>query len=299
MYQEKTFLARFASFATFALVPLFAFVTVLLIPFLIGFFLTLTDWDGTASIFNAQYTITGFKNYLDAFADPKLWETLWLTIRYVICVVIFTNVIAFLLAVLVSSNLNAKNFFRSIFFMPNLIGGVLLGFIWQFIFSQLFVYFGSISNIEYLKFSWLVDTDKAFIAMVIVTVWQLSGYMMLIYIAGLTGIPNEVIEAAHLDGVSTIQEYLFIKIPLMIPAFTISLFLTLRNSFIVYDANLSLTNGGPFRSTELISMHIYNEAFRLQQYQTGQAKAIILFVIAAAIAMAQVFITKRYELGEK
>ena len=135
--------------------------------------------------------------------------------------------------------------------------------------------------------------------MVIVTVWQLSGYMMLIYIAGLTGIPNEVIEAASLDGVTSIQQYLFIKIPLMIPAFTISLFLTLRNSFMVYDANLSLTNGGPFRSTELISMHIYNEAFRLQHYQTGQAKAIILFVIVAAIATTQVYFTKRFEIGEK
>ena len=299
MYQEKTILAKLASFAIFALVPLFAFITVLLIPFLTGLFLTFTNWDGTTKIFNAQFVVIGLQNYLDAFNDPKLWETLWLTIRYVICVVIFTNLIAFLLAALVSSNLKAKDIFRSTFFVPNLIGGVLLGFIWQFIFSQLFVYFGFITNIDYLKFSWLVDTDKAFIAMVIVTVWQLSGYMMLIYIAGLTSIPNEVIEAANLDGVNSVQQYLFIKIPLMIPAFTISLFLTLRNSFMVYDVNLSLTNGGPFRSTELISMHIYNEAFRLQQYQTGQAKAMILFVIVAVIAMAQVFITKRYEQGEK
>lgn len=299
MYQEKTFLEKLGSFAMFGLIPIFAFITVLLIPFITGLFLTFTNWGGNSSIFNASFVMTGFQNYIDAFADARLWETLWLTVKYVVSVVILTNLVAFLLAVLVSSNLKGKNIFRSIFFIPNLIGGVLLGFIWQFIFSQLTVYLGSVSGLEFLKYSWLVDTDKAFIALVIVTVWQLSGYMMLIYIAGLTGIPNEVIEAASLDGVTSIQQYLFIKIPLMIPAFTISLFLTLRNSFMVYDANLSLTNGGPFRSTELISMHIYNEAFRLQHYQTGQAKAIILFVIVAAIATTQVYFTKRFEIGEK
>ncbi|MEY4531821.1 MAG: hypothetical protein RLZZ156_2542, partial [Deinococcota bacterium] len=156
MYQEKTILAKLASFAIFALVPLFAFITVLLIPFLTGLFLTFTNWDGTTKIFNAQFVMIGLQNYLDAFSDSKLWETLWLTVRYVICVMIFTNLIAFLLAVLVSSNLKAKDIFRSTFFVPNLIGGVLLGFIWQFIFSQLFVYFGFITNIDYLKFSWLV-----------------------------------------------------------------------------------------------------------------------------------------------
>ena len=299
MYQEKTFLEKLGSFAMFGLIPIFAFITVLLIPFITGLFLTFTNWGGNSSIFNASFVMIGFQNYIDAFADARLWETLWLTVKYVVSVVILTNLVAFLLAVLVSSNLKGKNIFRSIFFIPNLIGGVLLGFIWQFIFSQLTVYLGSVSGLEFLKYSWLVDTDKAFIALVIVTVWQLSGYMMLIYIAGLTGIPNEVIEAASLDGVTSIQQYLFIKIPLMIPAFTISLFLTLRNSFMVYDANLSLTNGGPFRSTELISMHIYNEAFRLQHYQTGQAKAIILFVIVAAIATTQVYFTKRFEIGEK
>ena len=299
MYQEKTFLEKLGSFAMFGLIPIFAFITVLLIPFITGLFLTFTNWGGNSSIFNASFVMIGFQNYIDAFADARLWETLWLTVKYVVSVVNLTNLVAFLLAVLVSSNLKGKNIFRSIFFIPNLIGGVLLGFIWQFIFSQLTVYLGSVSGLEFLKYSWLVDTDKAFIALVIVTVWQLSGYMMLIYIAGLTGIPNEVIEAASLDGVTSIQQYLFIKIPLMIPAFTISLFLTLRNSFMVYDANLSLTNGGPFRSTELISMHIYNEAFRLQHYQTGQAKAIILFVIVAAIATTQVYFTKRFEIGEK
>jgi raffinose/stachyose/melibiose transport system permease protein len=299
MYQEKTFLEKFSSFAIFGLVPMFAFVTVLLIPFITGLFLTFTNWGGNSSIFTTRFVWSGLTNYIDALRDPRFWETLWLTIRYVIFVVVFTNLIAFLLAVLVSSNLKGKNVFKSIFFVPNLMGGVILGFIWQFIFSKLTVHLGAITGLEFLRFSWLVDTDKAFIAIVIVTVWQLSGYMMLIYIAGLTSIPNEVIEAASLDGVTGIQQYWYIKIPLMVPAFTISLFLTLRNSFMMYDANLSLTNGGPFRSTELISMHIYNEAFRLQHYQTGQAKAIVLFVIVAVIATTQVFITKRFELSEK
>ncbi len=299
MYNQKTILQKLTSFAIFGLIPLFAFITVVLTPFITGLFLTLTNWGGDSSIFTTKFVWTGLQNYIDSFADPKLWESLGLTLKYVISVVVLTNIVAFLLAVMVSANLKGRNIFRSIFFVPNLISGVILGFIWQFIFSKLTVYLGSLTGIEILKFSWLVDTDKAFMAMVIVTVWQLSGYMMLIYIAGLTSIPNEVIEASSLDGANGLQQYLKIKIPLMVPAFTISLFLTLRNSFMVYDSNLALTKGGPFRSTELISMHIYNEAFNLQHYQTGQAKAILLFLIVAAIATTQVYFTKRFELGDK
>jgi raffinose/stachyose/melibiose transport system permease protein len=299
MYNEKTLLQKLGSFAIFGLIPMFAFITVVLTPFFTGLFLTLTNWGGDSSIFTTRFVWVGLQNYFDSFGDAKLWETLGLTLKYVISVVILTNIVAFLLAVLVSASLKGRNIFRSIFFVPNLISGVILGFIWQFIFSKLIVYLGSITNIELLKFSWLVDTDKAFWAMVIVTVWQLSGYMMLIYIAGLTSIPNDVIEASSLDGASSLQQYVLIKIPLMVPAFTISLFLTLRNSFMVYDSNLALTKGGPFRSTELISMHIYNEAFNLQHYQTGQAKAILLFLIVAAIATTQVYFTKRFELGDK
>lgn len=295
MYIEKTFTQRLRSFLVFAAFPLFAFSVVLVIPFLVGVFLSFTDWNGIQPIDSFDYNVIGLSNFSSALNDPAYINTLGLTFAYVILVVVITNVIAFLIAVLVTSNLPARNVFRAAFFIPNLIGGVILGFIWQFIFSTFITRIGDLTGIPLLQYSWLVETDKAFIALVIVGVWQLSGYMMLIYIAGLVGIPQEVIEASTIDGATRFQQLLHIKIPLMIQAFTISIFLTLRNSFMVFDVNLSLTRGGPFRSTEMATLHIYNEAFISQNFGTAQAQAIILFVIVAVIATTQVIISKRLE----
>lgn len=295
MYSERTIFEKLKSAATFLLIPLFAFATVLLIPFLVGVMLTFTNWDGVSAITAFQYEWIGLGNYVEALNDSAFWDALLLTFKYVILVVFFTNVISFSIALLVTSKLKGRNFFRSVFFVPNLIGGVILGFIWVFIFTGFMEYIGSILNIPLFQFSWLVDPDKAFYAMVIVSVWQLSGYMMLIYIAGLVGVPNDVIEAASIDGANYLQKLWYIIMPLMIPAFTISLFLTLRNSFMVFDVNLGLTGGGPFRSTELVTLHIYNEAFLYQNFGTGQAKAVILFIIVATIAVIQVFATNRME----
>jgi raffinose/stachyose/melibiose transport system permease protein len=293
MYSERSVFDRLKTFATFSFIPLFAFATVLLIPFLLGLLLTFTDWNGVSAISSLDYHWIGLENYTAVFHDKDFWAALVLTFKYVILVVIFTNVVAFSIALLVTSKLKARNFFRSVFFVPNLIGGVILGFIWVFIFSRFMEYLGSITNIPLFQFSWLVDPDKAFIALVIVSVWQLSGYMMLIYIAGLVGVPNDVIEAASIDGATQLQQLRHVVMPLMIPAFTISLFLTLRNSFMVFDVNLALTGGGPFRSTELVTLHIYNEAFLYQHYGDGQAKSVILFVIVATIAVIQVLATNR------
>ncbi|MBN8637555.1 MAG: sugar ABC transporter permease [Anaerolineae bacterium] len=295
MYIEKTFAQKLRTFLTFAAFPLFAFTIVLVIPFLVGVFLSFTDWNGIQAIDSFDYNWIGLTNFTQALNDPTYMSTLGMTVAYVISVVIFTNVIGFLVAVLVTSNLPARNFFRAAFFVPNLIGGVILGFIWQFIFSTFLTRVGDILGIPALQFSWLVETDKAFTALVIVGVWQLSGYMMLIYIAGLVNIPDEVIEAARIDGANTVQQMTQIKIPLMVQAFTISIFLTLRNSFMVFDVNLSLTRGGPFRSTEMATLHIYNESFISQHFGPAQAQAIILFAIVAVVATTQVLISKRLE----
>lgn len=295
MYVQKTFTERLRNFVIFALIPLFAFTTVLIIPFVVGVILTFTNWNGITPIDSFDYSWVGLRNFSTALADPDFLGVLWLTIRYVFLVILFTNIIAFSLALLVTSNLPLRNLFRAAFFVPNLIGGVLLGFIWQFIFATFVPYIGDATGIELMKYSWLVETDKAFAALVIVSVWQLSGYMMLIYVAGLVGIPGEVIEAASIDGANQLRQLWHIKMPLMIPAFIISVFLTLRNSFMVFDVNLALTNGGPFRSTEMMTLHIYNEAFIQQNFGTGQAKAIILFAIVAIIAVIQVAISTRLE----
>ncbi len=295
MYAEKSFGERLKTFLMFGLVPLFAFTTVLLIPFLVGVMLTFTDWNGIVPIDSFNYNWIGLRNFSRAFSSPDFLSVLWLTFRYVILVIIFTNVIAFGLALLVSSKLPARNIFRAAFFVPNLIGGVILGFIWQFIFATFVPHIGDLTGIELLQYSWIVETPKAFAALVIVGVWQLSGYMMLIYIAGLTAIPSDIMEAASIDGASAWQQMVRIKMPLMINAFAISIFLTLRNSFMVFDVNLSLTGGGPFRSTEMMTLHIYNEAFIAQNFGTSQAKALILFVIVATLAITQVVITNRLE----
>ena len=295
MYAQNTFFERFRSFMIFAFIPLFAFTTVLLIPFIAGVFLTFTNWNGISAIDAFDYSWVGFANFSQALSDPTFLDAFWLTIRYVFFVIIFANVIAFALALLVTSKLPLRNVFRAAFFTPNLIGGVLLGFIWQFIFATFVPYIGDVTGIELLKFSWLVETEKAFAALVIVSVWQISGYMMLIYIAGLVGIPAEIREAAGLDGAGYWGQLRHITLPLTIPAFTISVFLTLRNSFMIFDVNLALTNGGPFGTTEMMTLHIYNDAFIAQNFGSGQAKAIILFVIVAIIGVTQVGISNFVE----
>jgi raffinose/stachyose/melibiose transport system permease protein len=219
-----------------------------------------------------------------------------ITFNYMIWVLVLTNILALALALLVTGGFKGQNGFRAAFFTPNLIGGVILGFIWLFVFSRVFVFIGKTINLEILASSWIGDSKKALIALIIVGIWQMSGYMMLIYIAGLIGIPDSVIEAARIDGADSWTMLFKIKMPLMVPSFTISLFLTLQKAFMTFDTNLSLTHGDPYQSTELAAMHIYNEAFKLRNYGTGQAKAFLFFVIVAAIALLQVVVLKRREV---
>ena len=278
-------------FMKFASVPLAIFTVVLVIPFVNGFYYTFTDWDG--------FKITkfvGLSNYSESFADPKFWSTLRFTGLFVVVSLVLVNVVALGLALLVTSKLRSKNFLRTFFFVPNLIGGVVLGVIWQFIFNSALVSLANKYDWELFKQSWLQDTTKAFWALIIVTVWQLSGYMMIVYITGLVSIENDVLEASQIDGASPLRTLLSIKIPLMAQAFTIALFLTLRGGFMAYDVNVALTGGGPFRTTELISLHIFQDAFLEGDFGTGQAKAVIMFLVVALAALVQVTVSKRYEV---
>ncbi|MFN3568540.1 MAG: carbohydrate ABC transporter permease, partial [Caldimicrobium sp.] len=195
-----------------------------------------------------------------------------------------------------TSGIRGQNIFRTIFFTPNLIGGIILGFIWQFIFHNALPYLGRHLGISIFSESWLATPEKAFWALVVVTVWQYSGYMMMIYIAGFVGIPQDLIESATIDGAGKFTLLTKVILPLMVPSFTICLFLSLQRSFMVYDLNLALTKGGPFKSTELVAMHIYNEAFLSQNYGIGQAKAFILFITVAIITLIQVYLSKKAEV---
>jgi raffinose/stachyose/melibiose transport system permease protein len=210
--------------------------------------------------------------------------------------VILVNVVAFGLALLVTVKLRSANIFRTFFFVPNLIGGVILGVIWQFIFDRALTNIGKNFEIPFLENSWLIDPGQAFWALIIVTTWQMSGYLMIIYVTGLMSIETDVLEAARIDGAGALRTLWSIKMPLMAQAFTISLFLSLRAGFMAYDVNVALTNGGPYRSTELISMHVFQEAFAFGFVETGQAKAVLMFLIIALASVTQVVISKRMEV---
>ena len=278
-------------FLKFAGIPLVIFTIVLVVPFVNGFYYTFTDWDG----FEVT-KLVGFENYADSFADPKFWVTLRFTALFVVVSLVLVNVVAFGLALIVTSKLRSKNILRTFFFVPNLIGGVVLGVIWQFIFNSAIVSLANKYDVELFKESWLQDTNKAFWALIIVTVWQSSGYMMIVYITGLVSIENDVLEASQIDGASPARTLFLIKIPLMAQAFTIALFLTLRSGFMAYDVNVALTDGGPFRTTELISLHIFQDAFLEGDFGTGQSKAVVMFLVVALAALVQVTISKRYEV---
>ena len=277
-------------FAIFALVPLSIFLVVLAYPFIQGLYLTFTDWDGFK-----HENYVGFSNYAESLKDPEFWTTLTFTLKFVAVSLVAVNAVAFGLALLVTSKLKSSNILRTFFFIPNLIGGVVLGVIWQFIFNTALVSISSKMGWSLFESSWLGETNTAFWALIIVTVWQSSGYMMIIYITGLISIDQDVLEASRVDGASAARTLWSIKMPLMAQAFTISLFLTLRGGFMAYDVNVALTGGGPFRTTELISMHIFQDAFAFGNFGTGQSKAVIMFIMVAVAALVQVTVSKRVE----
>jgi raffinose/stachyose/melibiose transport system permease protein len=287
-----SFLSKLKKYLIFAGIPTFIFLSTTIASFVYGIYLTFTNWNGLSKI----YSFVGLENYISAFKDAEFMGSLWLTLQYVLVVVVLTNVISFLLAFLLTKGIRGRNFFKASFFAPNLIGGIILGFIWNFIFSQVLVNLGEMLHIGIFSSSWLAAPDTAFWALVIVSVWQLSGYMMIIYTAGLMNIPEDLLEAASIDGAEGFVKVKKIVLPLMVPSFTICIFLTLQRAFTTYDMNLTLTSGGPYNSTQLIAMHVFNKAFISEQYGVGQAEALFLFLIVAAVTMIQVYFSKKLEV---
>ena len=279
-------------FCMFALPGMFCFFAVVIVHFLYGVYLTLTDWNGVSKVKN----FIGLENFAGVMKDAQFWSSLVLTFKYVIAVVVLVNVLAFAIAYLLTRGIKGQNFFRAGFFTPNLIGGIVLGYIWQFVFSRVFVNIGESTGWSFFEVSWLSEPNKAFLALVVVSVWQLSGYMILIYVAGFMGLSEDVMEAASIDGASGWVKLKNIIMPLMMSSITICLFLTLSRAFMVYDVNLSLTAGAPYGTTEMAAMHVYEKAFTSRQFGVGQAEAFILFVIVACISGLQVYFTKKREV---
>ena len=272
---------------------IFAFAVTVLIPFACGIFYSLTDWNGIK--FN---NFVGLGNYITMFKSKDYVYSFVVTFIFTVINMLSVNLVAFGLALLCTSKVKGRNLYRAAYFLPNLIGGIVLGYVWQFIFNKVFtsVIAGSVSM--------LTDPNLAIAAILIVSTWQYAGYIMMIYVTGLQSVPKDVLEASNVDGANQIMTLLKIKVPMIANTFTVCIFLTLVNSFKQFDLNLAITNGAPSRilggkpvqSTEFLALNIYNTAIGKNQYALGQTKAVVFFIILAVVSLTQVTISKKKEV---
>lgn len=271
-------------YGAFFLLPLgAAFLIGFLFPFLWGLYLSFFRFK---TLSNA--TFAGFDNYHSALSDETFARSFLFTLAFAAVSVIVINVVSFAVASALSGKLRGGTLFRTVFFMPNLIGGIVLGYIWKLILDGIIM--------RLWNSSLVLDKDYGFWGLVILTAWQQIGYMMIIYIASLQNVPPEHIEAAKIDGADGRQILFHIKIPAVGPAITVCTFLTLTNSFKLFDQNLALTAGQPFRESEMLALNIYNSFYSsVNNMGIGQAKAVLFFIIVVIISLTQLYLTKRKE----
>ena len=283
---------KVSQFLMFAGPAALLFAGTVIIPFIYGLYLTFTSWDGISR----TKPFVGFENYMNTFADTAYWQAIGRTFIYSIFSVILINVVAFALAYLVTSGVKGQNFFRAGFFVPNLIGGIVLGYVWKFVFNRAYVAVAEAITQKTAP-SLLSTTGGAMFCLILVSVWQYAGYMMLIYVAGFMSVSDSLKEAALIDGCQPMQAMRYVTIPLMRSSFVQCVFLSITRCFMVYDVNLSLTKGEPFNTSVMAAMHVYNQAFTYKNYGVGQAEALILFVICAIVGVTQVYIGKKGEVA--
>ena len=270
-------------FPIFVLPTLIAFITAFLYPFIMGIYLSFTEFTTVKDA-----TWVGISNYKKIFLDQNFLNALVFTVKFTIVSVVTINVFGFLMAYALTRGIKGTNLFRTVFFMPNLIGGIVLGYIWQLLLNGILAKFGVT-----LSF----DAKYGFWGLVILMNWQLIGYMMIIYIAGLQNVSPDLIEAAKIDGATKTQTLRRIIIPMVMPSLTICLFLTLTNSFKLFDQNLALTAGGPGRQTSMLALDIYSTFYgRVGWEGVGQAKAVVFFLMVAIISLTQLYLTRRKEV---
>ncbi|ALS26830.1 sugar ABC transporter permease [Paenibacillus cisolokensis] len=290
---NKNFLSReWVQQIVFTGPAVLAFALIVALPFFMGMYYSFTNWNGVSD----TASFVGFDNFVTVWQDQGFRDSFAFTVRFTVVAVVLTNLVGFVLALLLSAPLKSRNVLRTLFFMPNVIGGLLLGFIWQFIFVRGFASIGKATGLSFFQLPWLGDEPTAFWAVVIVSVWHGAGYLMVIYIASLINVPKDLNEAAAIDGATAWQRLRHITVPLIMPAVTISLFLALSWSFKTFDVILSLTKGGPYNSTQSVALNIYLEAFQNNRYGLGTAKAFIFFIVVALISTLQVWLTKRREV---
>lgn len=271
-------------FPIFVLPTLAAFVVSFLIPFLMGIYLSFTKF---TTVSNAEFV--GLANYKEIlFSGDSFVNALWFTVRFTVVSTLSVNILAFALALLLTKGFPGTHFFRTLFFMPNLIGGIVLGYIWQLIINGILSGMGV--DITY-------SASYGFWGLVVLTNWQLIGYMMIIYIAGLQNIPKEMREVAAIDGASPLQSLQHITLPLVMPSVTICFFLTLTNSFKLFDQNYALTGGAPGKETSMLALDIFQTFYgSVGSEGVGQAKAVIFFLLVALMAGVQLYFTRKREV---
>ena len=272
-------------FPIFVLPTLIAFSFAFIIPFVMGVYLSFCKFK---TITNAQFV--GLDNYIKIFADKDFVNAFGFTLKFSVVSIVTINVFAFILALALTRKIKGTNLFRTVFFMPNLIGGIILGYIWQ-----------QMINAVLLKYetTLVANPTYGFWGLIILMNWQMIGYMMIIYVAGLQNVPTDLIEAAEIDGATSLQTLFKVKIPMVMPSITICLFLTVSNSFKLFDQNLALTAGAPSKKTAMLAMDIYNTFYGRSGFEgVGQAKAVLFFIVVAVIALGQLVLTRRKEVEQ-
>ena len=269
----------------FLLPTMAAFTIGFIVPFIEGIYLSFCKF---TTIKNAKFV--GISNYIEAFKDETFPHAFGFTTMFAIVTLVLVNVLAFAIALALTQKIKGTNVFRTIFFMPNLIGGIVLGYIWQLIFDGIFSKFDTALKL---------NETLGFWGLVILICWQQIGYMMIVYIAGLQAIPESLKEAAMIDGANKVQRLFFVTIPNMMPSITICTFLTVTNSFKLFDQHLSLTGGEPLHKTEMLALNIYQTFYGRVGYEgIGQAKAVIFFIIVVVIGMLQLRLTRNKEVQQ-
>ena len=264
-----------------------------LYPAASGIFYSLTNWNGL----NKSFDFVGFANFVELFSDVYFWQSIGFTAKYAAVMLIVANVIALGLAITIESLRKGRGFFRTLFYMPNMISMIIGGYMWRFIFHKVLYYMADHWGLLFLDQSWVGDTRFAFLSIVTVAAWGSVGYLMIIYLAGLQGVPNQLKEAASLDGASAWKRFWNITFPLITPSLTICVFWTLNSAFQVFDVVFSLTGGGPGRATQSVALNIYEEAFRGNiRYGYATAKSTVLFLIILLITAVQLSLMKNREV---
>ena len=272
-------------FPVFVLPTMIAFTIGFIAPFLLGIYLSFCKF---TTVTDARFI--GLENYGKVFQDPTFLHSLWYTVLFTVLSMLLINVLAFAVALVLTKPVRGKNIFRTVFFMPNLIGGIILGYIWQLLLNGILLYFQKTLTYSSVYGFW---------GLVILMLWQQVGYMMIIYISGIQNIPGELIEAAKIDGASPRQILFKVTIPMVMPSITICTFLTLTNGFKLFDQNLALTGGEPSKMSELLALNIYNTFYGRAGYEgVGQAKAVLFFILVAVIAIGQNRLTRTKEVQQ-